>query len=651
MLSLIVLLSALLPSLLQHTPVCQDLSVLCSLIPQLVFAFEPSDICRTPPLLRVPFTFPSRPSSVSGKSLLTSDAASVPTAVPNVLCITDISSIPRPKTRTNIFLMSATITTSQVTSSSAQAPAYAFLAYPPPQKKRPTQPLPSPPTVKRVPCSQPYPRRRSATTSAISAWVAAVQPGSPAPYSPRRRSSISSTRRSSYGSASIISRRASVTAGTPHSGSFVNSQVITPSVKDFKPDLTAVGYTSVFVHFPETPLSATIPLYTGAGNKSRPPPSFTRVPAVPRSPSSPVKPAKGLKHFRSLSALKTGRRTRSKSSAMRAPPSPAMKSPVYASSKAARAQASAAISANKKSKYAKFRPPPLAAELALAQLADGGSIEDHIRRFAEAQAKAGGATEVTRDGRLIGVSDVYRDGAGGVWRDQDEEWEYAHLLGGDEEWCGSEESWVRFGSPTKPRKSSLVPSENDEIRRGSVSSQDSDLDPRYAMQAEDSRDDLAAFGSALAPACARRPGMSVLAIPARTRRTARHLRKPEFLLNAFPVPEGVVASTPAMHPVKAPSAKQRKRPAPLTLTPPSPAFKCPTNPLDAEQVRDDFLAASFAPAVPPKSARTRPEVPRQVAALSPLSPRPVQKAIAKKPSAKLGMRSLFRAMGGKKGDL
>ena len=28
-----------------------------------------------------------------------------------------------------------------------------------------------------------------------------------------------------------------------------------------------------------------------------------------------------------------------------------------------------------------------------------------------------------------------------------------------------------------------------------------------------------------------------------------------------------------------------------------------------------------------------------------------QKAIAKKPSAKLGMRSLFRAMGGKKGDL
>ena len=552
--------------------------------------------------------------------------------------------------------MSAAITTAQTTfTDSPQAPAYAFLAHPPPQKKRPTQPLPSPPAPKRSPCSPAsHPRRRSATTSAIAAWVAAVQPGSPAPLTPRRRSSISSTRRSSYGSASIVSRRPSISTGTPHSASFLNCQVITPCVKDFKHDLTTVGYTSVFVHFPETPLSATIPLYPTGAEKTRPPPSFNRIPSVPASPSSPVRPVRSLKHFRSLSALKTGRRARSKSSAVRAPPSPAMKSPVRTTSKAARAQASAAISASKKSKYAKFRPPPLATELALAQLADGGSIEDHIRRFAEAQAKADGAKEVTRDGRLVGVADVYRDGMGGVWRDQDEEWEYAHLLGGDDDWCGSEESWVRFGSPAgKPRKSSLVPSvtpsENDDPRRGSVSSQDSDLDPRYAMHAEDTRDDLAAFGSALAPACARRPGMSVLAIPARARRTAKHLRKPEFLLNAFPVPEGVVAPSMSVptHIGKAP--KQRRRPAPLKLTPPSPAFKCPTNPLDAEQVRDDFLAGSFAPAPPPKSATyLRVEAARAVA---PLSPRPVQDAGVKKATTKLGMRGLFRVMGGKKSDL
>ncbi|KAI0642004.1 hypothetical protein C8Q79DRAFT_986836 [Trametes meyenii] len=552
------------------------------------------------------------------------------------------------------------------------APAYAFLAYPPPQKKRPTQALPSPPPAPRQPsCAPSYPRRRSATTSAISAWVAAVHPGSPAPRSPRRRSSISSARRASGGSPCLTSRRPSV-SGSPHSASFLSFAdtpttasrlIITPSVRDFKPDLTAVGYTSVFVHFPETPSSA-----SPFTSKTRPPSTSARR-SPPRSPSSPVRPTKGLKSFRSLSALRPTRRVRSKSINMRGPPSPALsisanakKSPTH--SKASRAQASASVSASKKSKYAKFRPPPLATELALAQLADGGSLEDHIRRFAEAQAKAGGAAEFTRDGRLVGVSDVYRDGAGGLWRDQDEEWEYAHLLGGDEEFCGSEDgSWVRFGSPTKTRKPSLVAvAEADgEVRRGSVSSQDSDLDPRYAMGAEDERDDLAAFGSALAPACARRPGMSVLAIPARTRRTAKHLRKPEFLLDAFPVPGGAYPPTAIAAPRAAErqqaQAKQRRRPAPLTLTPPSPAFKCPTNPLDAERVRDDFLASSFAPAPAPAPthAPRRTHAPAQPQASFP----PVQQSApisAKKVSTGskpvvMSVRGLLRAMGGKKGDL
>ncbi|KAJ8496037.1 hypothetical protein ONZ51_g1336 [Trametes cubensis] len=543
-------------------------------------------------------------------------------------------------------------------------PVYAFLAHPPPQKKRPTQPLPSPPAQPRLPsCAPSHPRRRSATTSAIAAWVAAVHPGSPAPRSPRRRSSISSARRSSGGSPCIVSRRPSV-SGTPHSASFLSFAdtpttgsriVITPSVKDFRPDLTAVGYTSVFVHFPETPLSA-----TAFTTKTRPQPSAYRAP--PRSPSSPVKPVKGLKSFRSLSALRPARRARSKSTTMRGPPSPPLAVSVNAkrASKTARAEASAAVSASKKSKYAKFRPPPLATELALAQLADGGSIEDHIRRFAEAQAKAGGATELTRDGRLVGVADVYRDGAGGVWRDQDEEWEYAHLLGGDEE---SEDSWVRFGSPTKSRKASVlaaaVEAEGD-VRRGSVSSEDSDLDPRYAMRPEDERDDLAAFGGALAPACARRPGMSVLAIPARTRRAAKHLRKPEFLLDVFPVPGEQPAFAVASHATASAQArerqapaKQRRRPAPLQLTPPSPAFKCPTNPLDAEQVRDDFLASSFAPRPAPKQQPSHAPMPTL-----PTAPRSTQpsatilsKKVANAKPAGMSVRGLFRAMGGKKGDL
>ncbi|OSD05372.1 hypothetical protein PYCCODRAFT_1432534 [Trametes coccinea BRFM310] len=550
----------------------------------------------------------------------------------------------------------------------AQAPpAYAFLAHPPPQKKRPTQPLPSPPAQPRLPsCAPSYPRRRSATTSAIAAWAAAVHPGSPAPRSPHRRSSISSVRRSSGGSPRLVSRRPSVT-GTcgpvPNSASFLSFSetpttgsriVITPSVKDFKPDLTAVGYTSVFVHFPETPLSATV--FT---TKTRPSPTAYR---APRSPSSPVRPTKGLKSFRSLTALRPVRRARSKSTTMRGPPSPPLAVHISskkssAQSKASRAEASAAVSSSKKSKYAKFRPPPLATELALAQLADGGSIEDHIRRFAEAQAKMGGATELTRDGRLVGVSDVYRDGAGGVWRDQDEEWEYAHLLGGDDE---SEDSWVRFGSPTKARKVSIPTV--DAVHRGSVSSQDSDLDACYAMRAEDEGDDLAAFGGALGPACARRPGMSVLAIPARTRRTAKHLRKPKFLLDAFPVPGGPSPLPAPVHAHAAPSpqaqeqqaaVKQRKRPAPLKLTPPSPMFKCPTNPMDPEQVRDDFLASSFHPAAapaPPRSHAPSPAVPA-VSRMEELQTAISSKKPGNSKRAVMSVRELLRTIGGKKGDI
>ncbi|CDO68828.1 hypothetical protein BN946_scf184805.g37 [Trametes cinnabarina] len=555
---------------------------------------------------------------------------------------------------------------------SQAAPAYAFLAHPPPQKKRPTQPLPSPPAQPRLPsCIPAYPRRRSATTSAIAAWAAAVHPGSPAPRSPHRRSSISSVRCSSGGSPRLVSRRPSVT-GTgsplPNSASFLSfsetpttgSRIgISPSVKDFKPDLTAVGYTSVFVHFPDTPLSATV--FT---SKTRPSPTAHRAP--PRSPSSPVRPTKGLKSFRSLTALRPVRRTRSKSVTMRGPPSPPLTAQITskkpsAHAKTSRAEANMAVSASKKSKYAKLRPPPLAMELALAQLADGGSIEDHIRRFAEAQAKAAGATELTRDGRLVGVSDVYRDGAGGVWRDQDEEWEYAHLLGGDDE---SEDSWVRFGSPTKVRKPCVPTTEcNGDRHRGSVSSQDSDLDPCYAMRPEDECDDLATFGGALGPACAVRPGMSVLAIPARTRRTAKHLRKPKFLLDAFPVPDGSSASpssSPApSHPAAEAqaqakqTARQRKRPAPLTLTPPSPAFKCPTNPLDPEQVRNDFLASSFHPAAsaPQRTHVHMPAIPRSVPRVEEHASTISSKKLENPKRSVMSVRGLLRTMGGRKGDM
>ena len=100
------------------------------------------------------------------------------------------------------------------------------------------------------------------------------------------------------------------------------------------------------------------------------------------------------------------------------------------------------------------------------------------------------------------------------------------------------------------------------------------------------------------------------------------------------------------------AAKPRRRPAPLTLTPPSPAYKCPTNPLDAEQVRGDFIAASFAP-TPAPAPTPVPSAARRAhaAAISPRAAAPSGLLALKKAPSKMGMRGLFRAMGSKKGDL
>lgn len=530
-----------------------------------------------------------------------------------------------------------------------KAPQYPFLSQPPPQKKRPTQPLPSLPQEScQSSCPPAFGRRRSATTSAITAWVAEVAPGSPAPYSPRspRRSPSAFSRRSSISRS--IGRRPSITSVRVSSASFLTFSetpttasriAITPSVKEFSSaDLTLVGYTSVFVRLPQTPMSA--------GPSARRSPLHAQ--AMPPSPARGN--GKSLKSFRSLTSLKAGRRARSRSNA--APPTPPIPKNMAVlaamEAKKAHAAASAAVAKNKKSKYAKYRPPPLATELALAQFMDGGKIDDHVTRYAEAQAKAAGAIKV--DGQLVGVGDVWRDGEGGIWRDQDEEWEYAHLLGGDEDFCMGDVQWVEFGSDAG--KDAVVVDE----RRGSASTQDSDLSMRFAMQTDDnSHDDLAVFGGALSSTVRIKPGMSVLAIPSRNKRTAKHLRKPEFLLDAFPVPlspPGLSPKTPTSPRFASgvgrtvmPKNKARRRPAPLNIPLPSPAFKCPTNPDDAEEVRKDFLLDSFTPRPP----RRLMQVPAHAHTQKPdITTVTNHASVAQQKSTGLQLKGFFRAIGGKK---
>lgn len=458
---------------------------------------------------------------------------------------------------------------------------YAFLAYPPPPKKRPTQPLPSPPSYAMVvtPQAPTHIRPRSNTFSTITAWAAHVQPGSPAslsPRSPRRRPSIG------------CCRRASITSARVSSGSFLNAldtpstphrNAATPSIQNFKADLTSVGYTSAFLQLAKTPITAILPIAV----KPRTAEAGHHIP-IPPVPTSPTRKHRGLIRLRSLSVTKS--RGRSKSAA---PSSPTKM-------KAKAAASSAAVVKRKKAKYASMRPAPLASELALMQFVDGGSMESNIKRVMEAQAKAG----------ATGVGDVYRDGEGGIWWDQEEEWEYAHLLAAGEDGAAhgmGDLQWVTFGGD----KSSSANPNVDEERRGSVSTQDSDLDPRYIVQPTDhlDTDDLAVFGSALAPLATRKPAMSVLALPSRPRRAAKHLRKPDYLLNvaftrgsASPKSPKFTVSACAGGVAK-PKGKARRRPTPLTLTPPSPALKRPSNsPMDVERTRKDFLESSFEPAVP-----------------------------------------------------
>ena len=271
---------------------------------------------------------------------------------------------------------------------------YPFLSQPPPQQQRRHRPPPL--------TSSPSQRRSNSISVAhpyanISAWASKVQPGSPAPCSPpHRRPSTSSRRRASHSRAP--------------SGSLVSAQH-TPSsaTGEYPADLTAVGYTSLFVQFDKTPTTPS-PFKTRNGNGL----GSIPLPAAVSSLQS-IKPAKrkGLQRFRSIL-----RSNKFKSSQPGSPPKMAKK-----------VELSAADSQRKRVKYAgkngssKRPPPSLANDLALMQFMEGGTMEDNVKRVMEARAKAVGGRE-----KSLGVEGVYRDEKGGIWYDGDEQMEYAHLL-------------------------------------------------------------------------------------------------------------------------------------------------------------------------------------------------------------------------------
>ncbi|KAJ6485657.1 hypothetical protein C8R45DRAFT_1098442 [Mycena sanguinolenta] len=454
------------------------------------------------------------------------------------------------------------------------------------------------PVQVHLPLTSP-PRRRS--NSAIISWAAKVQPGSPPPRSPRRRPSTSSSRRPS-----VCSRRPSVSRTPPATG------------KEASFDLTDLGYSSVFVHFPITP-STPSPFKALA---------VVPVPPVPASPKR-----KGLKHFRSLSALTRGRaKSVSAPAAMPVPAPPVPALPKSASTSKFPIPLAKPAKSTKHAKLPKRVPPPLATELALMQFTDGGSLEKHAQRVMASQAKAAGPG--------VGVGAVWRDGDGGMWWDEEERWEYARLLAAPGP--GPANEWVQFDGPEKENADDLE-------RRGSVSTQDSDLDARYLVQPashEEIMVDFVPLPSLPRPHAHAMSRKVLLALPARPRRAAKHLNKPELVgdLAAFGAAPAVAVA------VAAPSGKQsrgdRRRPAPLKLARPHHGTASAPSTGD---VRRDFLAASFAPPLPVSASAfptfAPPPVPQ--IPMSPLaSARPRRLSVTSTATAGAGkakgLRGLFR---------
>ena len=302
--------------------------------------------------------------------------------------------------------------------------AYAFLSQPPPEKKQPHTSHDAPSFLQSENA-----RRRS--LAAISNWATHVQPGAPAPSSPNKTSFPDTARSPRHG------RRHSTQVAQPVAPPApVHYLPESPTSSEgsvsgaMKQDLQTVGYTSVFVQLPSTPPAN-----------------------VEHAHSDEPEGGRSKRLFKSLS-IKPPSRSKTIPSPLSTP-------------KASSSNTRTSVTKEKKSKYAEDRPAMLAQELALMQFMGGGKVEHHMKRSAEKQAKKAGAVK-GKNGQLVGVSPVYQDGQGGVWRDQEEEVEYAHLLGGTEgRGVSREATWTQFDDRRGATGRNL--------RRGSVSTQESDL--------------------------------------------------------------------------------------------------------------------------------------------------------------------------------
>ena len=525
------------------------------------------------------------------------------------------------------------------------APKFAFLALPPPPKKKRAAVN----NTFRAPAS---PVNR---TNTILAWAETVLPGSPQPMTPasgvplpHSASLVSSPRFQAFRRSSLTrvgSRRQSVSS-TPsriHSASFLHIThtpqtpahpiPATPFSADANFDFAAFGYASIFV---DVPVPSPITLET------RGPKPMARLPSHHDT-------ATGSRATKSTGAGMFKRLLGSKPKATKSQPKAQKRggkvgantvSDYLSVSHAKRSKyterPSSAVEKKKREVYAAALPPTIEQEARMRQAMEGGSLEYNIQKVMEEKAKREGtAVKVTSaEGTKVieGVEAAHRDGRGGIWWDQEEQWEFAHLLAANRipvsARCIGPETWVTFDTKAKE-------DDRDDFTDLSSlpSSKCTDLyHIRPLLVIDNSTEQFvygrvkrssSVVGSMIPPSPSTKSSNIILAIPSRPTR-AKHLLQPGFLKDVVAVPPTpstpsvyshssshprspgrvtrfVVGGSPSSGPVKrhrsrsrsVPRKQRKPAPPPLKIVPLGPARKLAVN------VEDDgrrlFLEDSFRP--------------------------------------------------------
>jgi len=524
------------------------------------------------------------------------------------------------------------------------APKFAFLALPPPPKGKRA-------AVNNTFRAPSLPANRSKT---ILAWAETVHPGSPAPMTPAsgvslprsapflsspclqgfRRSSLTraGSRRQSVSSPRSRIPSASFLHFTDAPRTLARPIPATPLPADAEFDFAAFGYASIFVNVPvSTPI-------TPDTHKPRP---MSRLPsrhdAVTDSvPTTSVTRSTGM--FKRLLGNKpktTKSQTKAQTKGEKAGVNPTVSNYVSVSLKKRSKyteQPSSEVEKKKRKVYAAALPPTVKQEAQMRQVMEGGSLEYNIRKVMEEMAKRDG-TAVKVDS-TEGVETAHRDARGGLWWDQEEEWEFAHLLATNKvpvsARCADSEGWITFDN-LKSKKgdrddftdlSSLPSSKCTDLHYIPPLSVLDDSTEQSARS--QTKRNSSVVGSVILSSPSIESSNIVLAIPSRPTR-AKHLLQPGFLKDVVAIPS--TPSTPSVYsqtsshprspgrvtrfvvcsPTSRPARRQRSQsrsvprkqrkpaPPPLKIVPLGPVTKLAVNVEPEDDGKRLFLQDSFRP--------------------------------------------------------